>query len=572
MGSKFIALPGSMRLAPSSWNDLPPWALDERVEISVRVRRRAGVEHHLKRLGDLPLRDRVHVSRERFAAAFGADLDALAAVELHARERRIEVTDVCPARRRVLLSGTLGALLETFPTDVRRAEHRGAPHRLRCGPQHVDASLEGHVEAVFGFCGHPRARPYVRLPARVAPSPEGDRASAISYLPGEIANFYDFPAGLDGSGQCIGILEFGGGYSDDDLRQYFAKIGVACPEFVAVEVGSQRNRPGVAPGYDAEVALDLEVAGAVAPGARFAVYFSEWTEKGWVDAIEAAVHDRENRPSILSISWGWAELEAAGGVAWTQAAVDAVSSALKDAALLGITVVCAAGDDGSEDGIGGGHAHVDFPASSPFVLGCGGTALRVAGGALLDERVWNDGARTEIGGGTTGGGVSALVPMPEWQASAGVPLSVATGLPGRGVPDVAGDAAQATGYTIRVGGQDLCGVGGTSAVAPLYAGLIARINQKLGRPAGYLNPLLYKLAPRVFRDVTEGHNDSAGAKGYAAREGWDACTGWGSIVGSKLLAALLEEETAPTQTTPPPGEEHQVEVGMPRVAALPKAG
>jgi kumamolisin len=203
-------------------------------------------------------------------------------------------------------------------------------------------------------------------------------------------------------------------------------------------------------------------------------------------------------------------------------------------------VLVAAGDDGSGDGIRDGRVHVDFPASSPWVLGCGGTSAEVQGSAIAREVVWNAGGRAR-GGGTTGGGVSDVVPQPDWQAAAGVPLSAATGQRGRGVPDVAGIAGGQAGYSIHLAGRDIRGVVGTSAVAPLYAGLVARINQALGQPVGYLNPILYRtLAARgVCRDITDGDNDATGSAGaYRAARGWDACTGWGSIDGTRLLEAL----------------------------------
>jgi kumamolisin len=269
---------------------------------------------------------------------------------------------------------------------------------------------------------------------------------------------------------------------------------------------------------------------------KIAVYFAPFTERGWVDVLTTAVHDSQNRPSVISISWGYTE----GQMIWTQQAINAVNQALQAAAAMGVTVICAAGDDGSRDQDSDGHAHVDFPASSPYILACGGTTLRSANNQITSEIVWNNGPST---GGATGGGISDMNPLPSWQASASVPPSVnppGTHV-GRGVPDIAGNANQLTGYQIRVDGTDIPSIGGTSAVAPLWAGLIALINQALGTPVGYFNPLLYtKLGPAgVCRDITSGNNDITGhIGGYPAHPGWDACTGWGSPDGAKLLSAL----------------------------------
>lgn len=536
--SNFVPLAGSNRPEPAQTPSMRAAEEHEHIEISVRVRRRTPLPP-IEALGALPLGERVHLSPEAFAAAHGAAAEDLKAVHRYAAEQGLTVVRTDAVHRTVVITGTLGDLIAAFPVNVREKKRAGCRYRCHFGEVHVPAALEGVVEAIFGFSSHPRARPYVVLPTRDQAERLRPPRATTSYAPNKIAELYDFPADLDGRGQCIGILEFGGGFHRQDLITYFGRMGLPCPEVVSVSVDGKRNAPGEE--ADGEVVLDIEVAGAVAPGARIAVYFSEWTEKGWVDALNAAIHDPVNRPSVLSISWGWAELEAHGHVAWTKAAIDAVNGALHEAALLGITVICAAGDDGVSDDVSGDRVHVDFPASSPYVLGCGGTTLVTSGNVIVDETTWNGGRRADGGGGITGGGVSDVNPLPPWQANAGVPTSLATGKPGRGVPDIAGDADGNTGYTIFIDGQDVHGMGGTSAVAPLYAGLIARINQALGKPVGYLNPLLYATLSTagVFRDITAGHNGGPRNKhAYHAAPGWDPCTGWGSIIGSRFLAAL----------------------------------
>jgi kumamolisin len=211
--------------------------------------------------------------------------------------------------------------------------------------------------------------------------------------------------------------------------------------------------------------------------------------------------------------------------------MNAMDNAFKAAAAVGVTVCCASGDDGSSDGVGDGRAHVDFPASSPHALACGGTHLVGSNGTIASEVVWNGGAQ----GGATGGGVSDVFGLPSWQKTAKVPGSANPGgRRGRGVPDVAADADPATGYQVRVDGRDLV-FGGTSAVAPLWAALVARMNQKLGEPTGFLNPVLYDAATAkgALHDITKGSNGA-----YKATKGWDACTGLGSPDGRKILSAL----------------------------------
>jgi kumamolisin len=196
---------------------------------------------------------------------------------------------------------------------------------------------------------------------------------------------------------------------------------------------------------------------------------------------------------------------------------------------MGITVCIAAGDGGSSDGVSGGGDHVDFPASSPHVLACGGTSLKANQSQIASESVWNDGAN----GGATGGGISSFFALPAWQSglSALTTAGASVALTMRGVPDVAGDADPETGYAVRVDGADTV-IGGTSAVAPLWAALLARVNASTGKSAGFVNPLLYP-DTQACRDVTQGNNGD-----YAAKAGWDACTGLGSPNGG-VLAQLL---------------------------------
>jgi kumamolisin len=207
----------------------------------------------------------------------------------------------------------------------------------------------------------------------------------------------------------------------------------------------------------------------------------------------------------------------------------ALDDACQSAAALGVSVTVACGDSGSTDGVSDGATHVDFPASSPHVLACGGTKITVSGTTLTNEVVWNDEVQS---GGATGGGVSNVFALPTWQQNANI-SGATNGGSGRGLPDVAGDAAPATGYSIEVDGQTEV-VGGTSAVAPLWAGLIALLNQKMGKPIGFLNPQIYALlGSTAFRDITQGTNGS-----YKAGVGWDACTGLGSPVGNFLVTKL----------------------------------
>ena len=278
--------------------------------------------------------------------------------------------------------------------------------------------------------------------------------------------------------------------------------------------------------------LDIEVAAAVAPGAKIVVYFTPNTDQGFIDAIGSAVHDTINKPSVISISWGGPESS------WTKQSMSALDAACQSAAALGITITVAAGDDGSTDGVTDGKSHVDFPASSPHVLACGGTKLVGSGSTITSESVWNETASKE---GATGGGVSTVFPLPAWQASSGVPK--AGTFAGRGVPDVAGDADPATGYDVRVDGQTSV-IGGTSAVAPLWAGLIALNNAQNKTTAGFIQPTIYAAkAKSAFNDITAGNNGA-----FTAGPGWDACTGLGSPIGIALIKLLAGASVSPSKS------------------------
>jgi kumamolisin len=512
-GSERAELPGAQLIGPADPN--------ERLEVSVIVRRRAG-EALQSRVSKLTHGDRSlgNLSREDFARLHGADASDLAAVRAFASTHGLTVTGEHADRRTVILSGTVQQFNEAFGIELKQYSHPECTYRGRTGAIQLPAELDGVVEAVLGLDNRPQAKPHFR--ARQAKSGQGKKPSAaVSYSPIQVAAAYGFPSG-NGQGQCVAIIELGGGYKPADLKTYFSGLKVGSPSVTAVSVDHAKNAPtGSANGPDGEVMLDIEVVGAVAPSAKIVVYFAPNTDAGFLDAVTSAAHDTKNKPSVISISWGGAESS------WTSQAMNAMDSAFQAAATMGITVCVASGDSGSSDGLSG--EHVDFPASSPHALGCGGTSLQASGGSISSEVVWNDGN----GGGASGGGVSAFFAAPSWQEGnkSTKNTGTATTLAMRGVPDVAGNADPETGYEVRIDGTDTV-IGGTSAVAPLWAGLIARINQHLGTPVGFVNATLYA-RPQALRDITLGNNGD-----FEASKGWDACTGLGSPDGPALSQSL----------------------------------
>jgi kumamolisin len=528
-----VILQGSERTAVAKSRVVGPADPAERLEVSIIVRRRAAQILRARTAALTAGSPGVaHLTREEFAAQHGADAPDMAAVRHFASSHDLSVVQEHAGRRTLVLAGTVAQFRSAFSVELNEVTHSDGTYRGRTGAIHLPAALDGIVEAVLGLDNRPQASPHFRLRSpqfnALASSRLKSRArasSSVSYTPTQVAALYGFPKAT-GKGQCVGIIELGGGFRPTDLKTYFTKLKVGSPKVLAVSVDHGKNAPtGSANGADGEVMLDIEVVGAVAPGATIAVYFAPNTDAGFLDAVTSAIHDTINKPSVISISWGSAEST------WTAQAMTAMDDAFQAAASMGITVCVASGDNGSNDNVGGTTDHVDFPASSPFALGCGGTSLRASKKAITSEIVWNNGAA----GGATGGGVSDFFPAVAWQAGISAKLSSGKSSPlkNRGVPDVAGNADPGTGYAVRIDGTDTV-IGGTSAVAPLWAGLIARINQLAGSPVGYLNAALYT-NKQALRDVTQGNNGD-----FAATAGWDGCTGLGSPDGKALLARLKQ--------------------------------
>ncbi len=507
MNNKKVTLPGSERQPIGTRvGDQPE---NETIEVSIILKP--------KTRATVPQQGGQAVSREDFAAKHGADSADIEKVKEFAKGNNLTVGEISAERRTVKLEGTAADMKRAFEVSLARYEHEGLQYRARSGSIQIPAELAGSVEAVLGLDDRPQAKPHYR----VHDHKSAQAAKGISYSPRQVAQLYQFPLDVNGAGQTVGIIELGGGFKPADLQNYFASLKLPEPTVVAVSVDKGKNKPTNPNGADGEVMLDIEVVGAVAPGARIAVYFAPNTSQGFQDALTTAIHDTTNKPSVISISWGGPEST------WTAQSMTAFDSAAQDAAALGVSICAASGDNGSGDGVTDGKNHVDFPASSPHILACGGTSLQSSNGAITSETVWNDGAQ----GGAGGGGFSVQFPLPSWQAGAKIKPPAGGG---RGVPDVSGDADPQTGYNVLVDGQSLV-IGGTSAVAPLWSGLIALLNQKLGKPVGFLQPVLYGLpkTAAAFHDITSGSNGA-----FSAGPGWDAASGLGSPSGGNLLKAL----------------------------------
>jgi kumamolisin len=480
------------------------------------------------------------LSRADFAAHYGAGKADVEKIASFCGRHGLAMIESSLGGRRAVLSGTVAAMERAFGVKLGTYRAEAVTYRGFEGDVRLAADMDGVVQHVVGLDDRPLGQPAIRR----AVTPQ--YTTALS--PADVATLYGFPA-ISAQGQTIGILEFGGGYLASDVATYFSTVAnTAAPTVVSVDVGTAVNTPP-APGNianaDYEVALDIQVAGAIAPEAQIVVYFANNNEQGYIDAFSTALHDQTHNPSVISVSWGGAEN---GLASWTSS----LTSVLDDAQSLGVTIFISSGDGGA-----GSPAEVSYPASDPNVTGCGGTTIENVSGSSFDQVAW----------GGSGGGVSNAFGVPVWQDKITIPASLnPIGHVGRGIPDVAGNGDPASGYEIIVAGASAGIWGGTSAVAPFYAGLIARLNAGTGEPAGFLNADLYAWAAEnsgPFADVTSGNNDTAGS-GYAAAVGWDAVTGWGSLNGTALFNLLggycarqrtnLNDAEFALQDAPYPGE------------------
>jgi hypothetical protein len=545
--------PGTKRLGPAS--------LEEIVHIIMILRPRGNapplpdMEHWAK----TPPGRRHFLPRHAAAAEYGAAQEDVEKVVAFAKDRGLRVVETNLARRLVEVSGTVAQVNQAFGVTLAMYEHATETYRGHDGPVRLPRGLAEVVQAVFGLDNR-------RMAFRL-----GGPSLTISPLtPPDVARLYGFPSVPAGiGGQTIGIFEFGGGYLSDasghatDCDDFFAGLHPPLPKAQMftppVSILGQPNSPGSSANQvDAEVALDIDVSGSIAVGATIAIYFAPYTELGWIGVITTAVSPGAGQPapSVISISWGGPE------EGWSASQLQTLSSFFQLAAAKGVTVFVASGDDGARGGIPDGSAHVNWPPIDPWVTAVGGTTIGNVSGSAFDEVTWND-------NGVTSGGISTVTdsfgnlvfPLPSWQLGAGVPPSVNDGKTrGRGIPDIAG---YANGYKIILFGTDAGSWWGTSESAPFYAGFAAVLNATLGFDLGYLNTLFYQLAETpgfsIFHDIDDDGSNAftftlpppnpptiITTPGYKAIKGWDACTGWGSIRGGRLYAALASQPIVAT--------------------------
>jgi kumamolisin len=549
-GSEQGPAAGARRVGPADPN--------ETFSFTIRVRRRPGAPPlpDQEYWAAHPIGKRQFLTPEELAAQSGAAQTDLDKVAEFARSRGFEVVESSAARRTVRVSGTVEQANRTFAVDLGRYESPEETYRGREGAIYLPTEVADLIEGVFGLDNR-------RMVRR---SGGGPPLGAVETTPPEVAKLYDFPS-CSAAGQTIGILEFGGGWrktgalpnQQNDLELFCKGLGLVAPNPKVVSVDgaitSSYNGTLAFPSRnDDEVALDVQVAASVAQGANIVLFFAPNTASGIVDAFTTALYSSPLPLTVLSTSWGASE------DTWGDT-LNQVDELLIEAAALGITVFADSGDFGSNNASNDGSPHVNFPASDPWVTGCGGTFIADPTATPFIEGTWNDflivhGKPT---GGATGGGISTSFPVvPSWQTGLTfTAFNPATGkagpptpLTGRGVPDVAGNASGFSGYPIVVYGVPFQ-IGGTSAVPPLYSALVAMIAANSGGPLGYLNPTLYEIGKtagqKVLVDIHDGANNEVNpgilptpCTAYVSTKGWDACTGWGRIDGTNLFAVLIE--------------------------------
>lgn len=498
---------------------------------------------HSAELSGLP-----HLSHAELRKSYGSNTKAARLVESFAKTFDLRIVENAEQRRNMRLCGRSEDVARAFGTKFGEFNLDGHTFFAPTRPLNVPKDWEGLIEAVLGLHSSRHASPRRRSAVH--------GSGGAARLP-DLARAYAFPPGFEGSGETIGLIEFGGGFCLEDIEQFCSRLGISAPRISVVEVGGGANRPAsshavhefldvangklslaakteqsdpfIAAQCTVEVTMDLEILVALAPAAHIVVYFASGDEQGLYHALNRAVHDEQHRPGILSVSWSLPEHTLSASE------LRAVEGVLQEAAHLGITVCASSGDGGALNGSTDGKPSVNYPASSPHCLACGGTSGKVDAAGIPEEVVWNS---SHFGfKGASGGGVSERFHVPAWQDDADIPVGP-EGKAGRGVPDVAGLADPRHGCEMLIAGRTFASAG-TSAVAPMWAALIARLNQALGTRCGHLHPHLYgvgKEGRSGLHRVIQGDNGT-----YHARNGWSACTGYGTPRGNELLAHLQKE-------------------------------
>lgn len=494
---------------------------------------------------------------QQFGAQFGLSPADLNAVKSWLAAQGFTDVRVAPSNNLVSFSGTVAQLERSLGLSMHSVVLDGEPHLTNISNPKLPSGLAAVVSGITGLNDF-RLKPRVRLRPRFTSSVSGDHFLA----PGDLYSIYDMSpllsASINGSGVSIAVV----GQTDispTDVAAFRSASGLSSNLPATVLAGPD---PGTSSdsGEIAEAHLDVEWAGAIAPSASI-----QYVNSTDVLNISLPYAITNNVAPIISISYGLCEQDS------DAATLDSINVLFQQANAQGQTIVGPGGDSGATDcdylsaSAADGLA-VDFPASSPFVTGMGGTTFNEGSGTYwsssnnsnggsangyIPEVVWNDSSTSGLS--STGGGRSIFFAKPSWQTGNGVPNDFS-----RDVPDISFAASpNHDGYLLCASGSCTSGfrsgnstgtlnvVGGTSVSVPLFAGVLALLEQKLGTRVGNVNPVLYGFAnstyaATVFHDITSGNNNSSCIQGsldcssgtsigYSAGSGYDLTTGWGSV-------------------------------------------
>jgi kumamolisin len=567
----YVRLEGSERHPSLGARLLGPADPTEQFSVTIVLRRRLDgdpmpdFDYFLK----TPPSQRRRLSDIEYASKYGASAEDIKKVTDFAVKNELKIKDANATSRSVVVSGSVDQMSKAFGVTLGIYEHevvRGRgdepvteTYRGRGdGFIHVPKDLAEVITGIFGLDNR-------SIGQRNNSSADPPNTTPLSVE--TVTQLYNFPPN-NASGQTIGILFHS---ETENLTKHWkynlsdinASFGGSPPTIRNVMVKIPGNPDPIPPDSpdrepDHEVTMDIVIAAKAAPRASIAVYFTPQSEQGYVTTLIRVAHPElfVNEPNgdvtcnVLSSSFYISNGDDTNTLTVTEAFVEQISDLFKEAASRrDVTICVASGDHGTASKVGDGRAHVQYPGSDPNVLSVGGTTIGGVNGTIFDEYVWNDpkppNDPIQPHYGTTGGGVSDHFPLPLYQTNAGVPKSINDNARvGRGVPDVAANASLSSAYTgITFNGKPFPG-SGTSASAPLWAGLIARINAALGTNVGFINPILYDIGSKAFNDIIgcagPADNSNAGVPGYPTGIGWDACTGWGSPNGIALLEALRD--------------------------------
>ena len=488
---------------------------DSNTEMSITIHLKpAAIEQYQAELNALFYKtpsDRAYLSSESLQQYFVADEKGVKTLVNYLQSFGLQIQSVDIYKRLIVCNGNLDLFQRVFGIGFNDYKNElNHVYRVQDGEPNVPIELSNYISYIEGLHSIPLQRSKASGTAQASNSDTSTDAF-LGYTPIELAEAYEFPEG-DGDGETIGIIELGGTYIQSDMDKYFSDLGIETPTVYKVGVDANDIIQN-----DLEVTLDIQVIGALLPKASLVLFYGNTL----ITAIKEAIYNPKFKPSVLSVSWAGSEFN------YSRAELTEMNQLCYQAALLGITIVAASGDQGAFNSKN--FLNVNVPASMPFVLACGGTKINIQDGQNKEEIVWNELATKQ---GATGGGYSARFAIPSYQHQALEHYHMYQGN-SMGVPDVAANADASSGYKTLYKGRYFA-EGGTSAATPVWASLLVRINQHLGYRLGHINEILYKQANTdVFRQITEGNNGH-----YPAASYWNPSTGLGSPKGKALLQSF----------------------------------